>query len=202
MGLSVWPTHYEGPKPLFYAVKYNGTVYTVSDKDKAGYLVLDTSLKFDPDDPETGMGDLSGEETSMFIPEKPPDTLLSDIPREFTNGLSLMKNPIQTYEWNITNPDGSITIFHMEEWVPKYFVSITYEWNSPDERGGMVCPPQTLTPYAWDRRYNNVEVWIKIDLEPTWYFEEQPTRVYFGIAKIVVNNVKRYIKDPYREDID
>ena len=176
-------SNYQGPKPRFYAIVWEGRTYT--SYDCSGSLcIMDTSLEWDPDEAYSGYGNLAGEETTMFIPGR---VGLADIPswvpQEWTRGYQYYRNPIRVYEWKIEDGDGTIHYYRIEEWVLKWFITISYEWDSDAEavRGG---------PFSWgDVRFHGVEVWFRIRLDPMWYFENT-SNVYFGIAKIKLANIK------------
>ena len=175
-------TNYQGPQPLFYSVRYNGKTYD-DMRPAPGGSRFDTMLYFDPDSQYSGMGNLVGEETGMFIPSVSRDLPPSWVPRSWYSGWYMMQNPVKTYEWKLPGPDGSITYYKMEEWVMEWFVSIKYTWDSDDEAYHGWWPNAEAT------RYHNVEVWFKIGLQPIWYFKGA-NETYFGIAKIVLKNIR------------
>jgi len=63
-------TAYEGVKPSFHGVYYEGFAYE-------GTAFRGTQMDFDVDDPEWGLPDLEGEMTSIFLPI---DIGIGDIP--------------------------------------------------------------------------------------------------------------------------
>lgn len=183
---------YQGPKPTFYGIYYEGKFYRPGECYEASACIFDTSLEWDPDAKYSGMGNLAGEETTIFIPGERL-TLPSWVPREMTNDLIYFRNPINVYEWEIKQGDTT-RLFRMEEWVLKYFFTISYEWDSNEEAG-------LTTFFPKDRRYNGVEVWLRIDLDRSlWYFKGAD-QVIFGIAKIKVSDVKFSSYTPEQGDI-
>ena len=188
---SIVPSNYEGPRPLFYAVTYQGRLYTNTQRYNASACTLDTTMLFDPDGTYSGLGNLAGEETSIFIPRS--DTILnlpSWVPSDWRNSLQQYvaygRNPIETYNWTVRLDNGTVIAYSMQEWLLKWFVSISYDWNSGDEAG--------LCFGCGDVRYPDTLVWFKIMLNPMWYYGNA-TQSYFGIAKITVDNVKLEAKD-------
>ena len=189
--LSMYPTEYQGPKPSFYAIDYNGTTYMPSRCYGASACEMSTYLDFDPDDSTLGIGNLEGEETSMFIPRSSVGfSAPSWVPREWLSDLQYFKNPVRVWIWRVDNK-----VYRMEEWVLKWFVSISYKWDSDAEA------------YTWDGwnakgiRYHDAVIWFKIDLSSVnWYFKAEgsnatyPEKVVFTIAKLRVNKVWRYVK--------
>jgi len=85
---------------------------------------------------------------------------------QFPEGAS--QTPYKTYRWELTNDDGSVSVFEMELWILEWTVH-TYSVTASIDR--MAC-------------YSNFEIWFNIDLQPIWYFEDQPNEVYFGVAAI------------------
>ncbi len=188
---SIVPTNYEGPRPLFYAITYQGRLYTNQNRYNASSCVLDTTMLFDPDADTWGLGNLAGEETSIFIPRSDTvATLPSWVPSEWRNSLQQYvaygRNPVRTYNWTVRLSNGTVLAYSMQEWLLKWYVSISYDWNSGDEAG--------LCWGCGDVRYHDTLVWFKIMLNPMWYYDNA-TQSYFGIAKIVVDNVKLEAKD-------
>jgi len=192
--LNMVPTGYQGPKPSFYAVQYGGKVYTADNPNGASAAVFSTYLDFDPDEATSGIGNLAGEETSIFVPKASYTSVPDWVPNSWGNELNYMSNPIHVYTWQVKLSNGSVIQYRMEEWVLKWFVSISYEWDSDAEA------------YSWDgwnavgKEYHNAVVWFKIDLSSlNWYFKPvndsvpAPNKVFFGIAKIVPQHVYRYL---------
>lgn len=193
--LSFMPTTYQGPKPSFAAVYYNNQWYTQGDCHGGSLCRFDTSLAFDPDGPSDGMGNLEGEMTSIFVPSSSNLLSVPDwVPKEWVNGLQYMKNPIRTYEWRVNDSNGRIHQYVMEEWVLKWFVSIEYGGDSNAEY-------YTLGVFSLNPvRYHNTEVWFKISMNNMWYFNNA-TNVYFGIAKVILTNIKVTSMDPSSVDV-
>ncbi len=192
--LSFISSNYEGPKPSFAAVYYDGKWYTNENYYTASLHRFDTYLEFDPDDPLLGKGNLEGEMTSIFIPTSSNIYNVPNwVPREWISSWEYIKNPINVYEWSVKDEDGRVHYYRMEEWVLKWYVTIEYGYDSYAEAYVTGLGYQAV-------RYNNAEVWFKINLNPMWYFDNV-TNVYFGIGKVRLDRIKIDSMDPESVDI-
>jgi hypothetical protein len=177
---------YEGAKPSFAGISYNGKSYSASQSNPY-YSNDGMGFSFKGDGPSAqyrGLPKIVGEMTPVFIPEA---TKAGDLPSQFdvggvkvnnpfTSSFGLINNPYQTYSWSITK-GSTKTMYTMEEWKTKFYVSIS---ANPD--GGAV----PFSNSEWDEangRYSDVKVWIKLDTTPTWYFQGQE-KAYFAIAQV------------------
>ena len=181
-----------------YLLKLEGYTYTGEQAlDKIGALDFGISyLYFDLDHPQYWLPNIEGEMTDIVVPESSVSNILSleHLPREWVISDTNVRNPVNVYEWEIENDDGSIDFIRMEEWVLYWYVSIEATW---DTEGCCGAPVESD-----NRRYHNLEIWFRIDLnKDNWYFEEQPDNVYFAIAKIQVVHVKLEAKDESLVDI-
>ncbi len=190
---------YEGAKPSFAGISYNGKNYAASQQGgyrtswnvpANPYVKLDgMGFSFKGDgvaSQYSGLPKIVGEMTSVFIPEA------SSVPGEFNVGgvvlsnpfaknFDLIKNPYKTYTWSITKGTTK-TLYQMEEWKTKFYVSIS---ANPD--GGS----SAFSHSEWDQengRYSDVTVWIKLDTTPTWYFQGQE-KAYFAIAAVQLSGI-------------
>ncbi len=88
---------YEGAKGTFLGVYYENQAYE-------GLDFRGTTMNFDVDDPKTGLPNLQGEMTTIFIPEltKPGD-VPEWVPGAWKNVLDLYDNPVEdaVYEWEV-----------------------------------------------------------------------------------------------------
>ena len=178
----VTDTNYQGPHPLFYGVEWNGKIW---DRDNPGDgNSFDTMLIWDPDQPYSGMGNLEGEETAMFLPGiQNPYGLPDWVPRQWISSLQYYRNPVNIYEWNI-----GTHYYRMAEYVLEWFVTIRYHADSEDEKFSSGWSPfadQCYTP----RRYHNVKVWFQISLVSPAYFKGA-NNTFFGIGKIELKNIE------------
>ena len=178
-------TAYEGAKAVFYGVRDNENqkIYNNAQKWNASLCRFDTQMAFDRDDFYSYSCNIVGEMTSIQIPLGdtkwvPPEW----VPQAWWRDSLSWKNPRNVYEWKVVHDDGSVTVYRMEEWVTKWFVTLSAEWDSG---------PDFFNPAdeAENRRYRNLEVWIELDINPVWYFEGQ-SKVYFAIAKVELSNFK------------
>ena len=177
-------TAYEGAKAAYYGVYYGGLRYTNTQKYNASLCRFDTILRFDPDEWDKYMCNLVGETTSVFIPKV--EVAPSWVPWEWSRPTLDWQNPVNTYEWQITDAAGNIHYYRMEEWNTVWYITISAEWDSG--------PDWTNTDEAQCRFYRNTEVWFEFDLQPAWYFEGAQS-AYFAIGKIELYNVKTSGRD-------
>jgi len=200
--LSSYTTAYEGAKARFYGVElqpgwspeikfynipdpYPGeTRFTNYQRWHASAARFDSTMKFDPDSSTQFMCNLDGEMTSIFVPlgEKtaiPPDW----VPSTFWRDSASWQNPVKTWVWDVQNSDGTTTRYVMEKWLTKWYVSIASDWDSgPSLFDGR--------DEAQNRRFRDAEIWVEFDIRPVWYFEANPNRTYFAIAKVELANYK------------
>jgi len=188
-------SNYQGPKPIFYGIYLDNRFYTAKECYDASLCVFDTSLEFDPDKKYNGMGNLAGEMTTIFIPKYSGGSIPDWVPSWMTNDLYYISNPINVYTWKVTS-NGTTKVFRMEEWLLKYYLTISYEWDTNEESGLFTFMPR-------DVRYRNAEVWLKITLNNMWYFDGAD-QVFFGIGKITLSNivVKSKTKDKETDPIN
>jgi hypothetical protein len=183
---------YEGAKATFLGLVHNGVQYTAADTHGASVCrILGTQLNFDPDAASTGLPNLAGEMTTIFIPEKVSVVPMpSWVPRDWTNELAYIGNPVNAYTWSVVASDSRHD-YRMEEWLTKWYVNVEAKFDSSapfqDSEGD-------------NQRYVNTEIWFKIDTAPTWYFQNQ-TSAYFAIAKIYLNKITLQGKDIGKIDV-
>lgn len=177
-----YATGYQGIRAGFAGIEWETIGATGHLKGR--HNITGNDFNFDADAPLYHAPNLRAEMTSAFIPESSvkPAWVFPD----FWKKTQYIKNPIETYTWNLPNPnDPNGTIAYvMEEWILTMYVSITAEWDdSPTvwvadkEAGGGV-------------RYTNTRVWFELDMEPLVYFEGSDT-AYFGIAKVAPSEVSK-----------
>ena len=153
----------------------------------ATYQFDSTIMTYDWYSPTHDTPNIVGEMTSIMIPTKETYYPPSWIPREWWEAWLSAKNPKNAYEWQIKNTDGTTSQYRMEEWVTKWYVSLTAEYDS-------------MSGYLWaneesnNQRYHNIDIWFEFDISPSWYFNGTD-RTYFAIAKIELSNFKNYGKD-------
>ncbi len=169
---------FQGPKARFYGVKYAYQQYDAHATYGATLGQFDTILRFDPDEATLGKPNLIGEMTTVFIPEESLGSLTSWVPNEWLQHNALIKNPQDTYTWNIT--DGNSTkVYKMEQWVLKFYLSFSGEWD------GMEQP--VINPAEFgvvkENYLSDLEAWVEFDLTPTWYIQGGGV-AYFAVGKI------------------
>jgi len=198
---------FQGPKAKFYGIRYNNQKFLpmalpIADGGDATYggtigtgasmATFDTTLRFDPDAWDRGKPNLIGEMTTVFIPEESLSNIVlwqgaKAIPQDWFKTASLIKNPQESYSWNISDKT-----YRMEQWVLRFYMSLSAEWDGNwDEMGNVnqFQPGDRARNY-----YTNTEVWLEFDLTPTWYIQGGGT-AYFAIGKIQVAEFKKTAQD-------
>jgi len=182
-----YSTGYQGAHAQFAGVKY-GT----EEHSGAGF---DTTMSFDPDDPQTGMCDLIGEMTSVFIPSESLSNMPSWIPLDWVRETSYISNPKESYEWTAEN-----LTYTMEAWQLRWYFSISAEWDDVPAWGWLTDPK--LADAEWKhKRYSSTQIWFEFDLMPVWYFEGTDT-AYFAIAKMQLADVKLHALDNAGDEVE
>jgi len=162
-------SNYEGVKPSFYGVYYEGFAYE-------GSSFRGTQMDFDADDPRTGLPDLEGEMTTIFLPK---DVSSNDVPNWVPESRALnleymSGKPVKVYQWTVDK-----IAYQMEEYDLKWFVSMEAGYDTFgifDEEGN-------------NQRWHNAEIWVKMDTNPSWIFEGAD-KTYFTVGKILVDYVE------------
>jgi len=173
-------TAYEGVKPSFYGVYYDGFAYE-------GTAFRGTQMDFDVDEPELGLPDLEGEMTSIFLPI---DIGIGDIPDWVPQSRAIAlenanTDPVNEYEWVIDDK-----AYRMEEYDLKWFMSVEAGFDSTWGLGSE----------AENQRWRNAEIWVRLDTSPDWIFEGAD-ETYFTVAKITVDYVEKQGHDTGRIDV-
>lgn len=190
-----YSTAYEGAKCRFVGVKDLATnqIYTNTQPNGASIAWFSTDMNFDVDHAKGGKPNVAGEMTSVFIPRDSVTSVPSDwVPSTWWRDALSWNNPTKTYEWSIKNSDSSSTLYHMEEWKTKWYVSLSAEWDLQGDEyyTALGVPPNTEwgQPEQRNQRLNDLQVWFEFDLQPTWYFEGADT-ARFAIAKVELSHI-------------
>lgn len=174
-----YTTGYQGAKAQFCGIQYNG-------KNHKNAL-WSTTLNWDPDGIGKGKPGITGEMTSVFVPEeeagsqpfKLGDWDISD----WLLSATTIRNPIDDWEWELKNQKTNETLlYRMEEWQCKWYFSISSEpvgWGQEIPEAKIGGRRNSLT---------DVKVWFEFDLTPIWYFEGTDT-AYFAIAKLRISDI-------------
>jgi len=176
-----YATAYQGPKAYYYGVRVNGVVYTNTAKHQASECSFDTDMHFDIDDATSGMCDIVGEMTSVFIPES--TVYAPEYARELIEGKEPPEQP-KKYTWEVVDSEGNIHAYTMLEATLYWAFSISAEWDSG--------PGMSWSDETNNRRYHNTEIWFMFDLTNKPYFETQPDNLYIAVAKIKLVEVKTF----------
>ena len=187
MSSSDWSTsNYQGVKVMFYSLQNNEGSKEI-DLYNSGMI---TGFAVDPDDPETGLPDLLGEQTDLFVPKLREIRFPSWVSSEW---IKTEQTP-KVYEWEAYDNEGNRHVYVLKEYKAYFYVSLTVDTiGSLDYIGS---PPEECK-----ERYQGWKLWIYIDFgNAHWYFQdlygEHPDQAYFSIGKIVVD------EEPYVESMD
>ena len=181
-----YPSAYQGAKAVFIGVQSaDGTIYTSTQRHGASVANFDTRMNFDVDAQYSGMPNLEGEMTLVFIPLAqwvPQDSVGgADIPTSWWRMTRDWRNPVETYKWEVPQADGSKKLYQMEEWLTMWFVTISADFDSgPDALN--------YNDETQNQRYMDWEVWVEFDISPNWYFEGAE-QTYFAIASVEVSDM-------------
>jgi len=169
-----YTTGYEGVKARYAGLK------RASETVKGD--LWSSTFRHDFDDSWTGLPDITGEMTSVFVPRDSLGEQQISLGGFDISGWLLntaqVRNPVNTYEWQLKG-DSTTTLYVMEEWELRWFVSVGVDPDLPSEIEWADAPYNIYKR----RSLRNIEVWFELDLEPIWYFEGQET-AYFAIAKL------------------
>ena len=177
---------YQGAQARFIGVQSaDGTVYTSTQKLEASVANFDTRMSFDVDDQFRGMPNIEGEMTLVFIPLAqwiPPDMVGgADVPTSWWRMTRDWRNPVETYNWEVPQTDGSKKNYQMEEWLTMFFVTISADFDSgPDALN--------YNDETQNQHYSDWKVWVEFDISPSWYFEGTDA-TYFSIASVEVSDL-------------
>lgn len=188
---------FQGPKAKFYGAEWTvqgaAVRYPLSLSGMPtppwgapSLTQFNTVLKFDADGESTGVPNLIGEETSVFIPRESLGSIPAWLPTSWLNTMNYIQNPQANYSWTV----GDNT-YYMEQWLLRYYISISAEWDgSIDLLGGHgEIPPAQVG--ITDNSYSNLRLWIEFDTEPTWYIQGGGT-AYFAIGKVQLADTVQY----------
>ena len=184
---------FEGVKARFYGVEYGGNQYTSTLWHSSSLHRFDTVFRFDSDGGSSGKPNIIGEETSVFVPTQSLENYKDWIPSWWFSDQQYIQNPIQIYEWEIND-----NLYYMEQWLLRYYVTFSAEWDgaeAPEPPWYYYASPALMATWTEENCYANLNVWLKFDMEPTWYIEGGGT-AYFAIGKVqLANNVLYSAKD-------
>jgi hypothetical protein len=199
-----YSTGFQGVHAKFDGIMYNSKKYESFSPNGASLAMFDTTLQFDADGATSGKPNVVGEMTSVFVPEESLSwtPVWSDafaIPQEWLRRVAVIKNPQQTYEWAIEDKT-----YKMEQWVLRFYVSLSSEWDDlRGEGGGLIGGLTMPQEFGQVRResYSNAELWFNFDMTKTWYIEGQGT-AYFAVAKIQVAEFKKTAHDITGKEVE
>ena len=183
-----YTTGYEGARASFYGIEWNYE----DESGKEPFPLKGTTFHFDPDEYNKGAPNLEGEMTSVFLPEGSRPSSWVD-PDWWDTATEYIDNPIQTYEWEISDQGNTSSLYKMDEYKLKWYFSISAEW---DKYNHFLYLDEEFN----DKRYRDTKIWFEFNLAPIWYFEGAD-QCYFSIAKIRVSDIAFGGKlDEKRED--
>lgn len=161
---------FEGPKVYFHGVKYQGLEYDTYNDYASSLNRYDSAFAFDSDAQNGGKPNIIGEKSTIFIPRETVGQYRDWIPFDWFNDHEYLNNPTHVYEWEIDDE-----LYYMEEWVLRWYVSFTCEYEDNENPRNIVFTSENI--------YTNLAVWLRFNLEPTWYIQGQGV-AYFAIGKI------------------
>jgi len=186
--LGVYSSAYEGARPRFIGAKTGtGGIYTNTQTHGASACGFSTSMNLDVDGATVWQPNILGEMTSVYLPTVggyPPEW----VPMDWWTYMDLIKNPVETWTWEVVNSDGTKTKYEMRKYLTKWFVSFEAAFDSG--------PAIQTDDEAQNRYYYDYQIWSEFDITPRKYFENQEV-AYFAIGKIELSNVKVGGKDQY-----
>jgi hypothetical protein len=186
---SGYTSAFEGPKAEFYGVSWNrgNSLEKWSRTDLhsgTSSSQFDAVLNFDADAASSGKPNIMGSMTTVYIPNNTIGGILAGwVPDSWLNQHNYITNPRAVYNWTI----GGRT-YQMQQYLLRYYVSLSAEGSGGAGllSGSGEYPPQNQYQNG-DNSYDNLAVWLKFDLEPTWYIQGQGT-AYFAIGKVQLAN--------------
>lgn len=183
---SGYTSAFEGPKAEFYGISYNGGLWSDDSRHSGtSSAQFDAVLNFDADAASSGKPNIMGSMTTVYIPNNTIGGILAGwVPSNWLNQHTYITNPRALHNWTI----GDRT-YQMQEYLLRYYVSLSAEGSGGAGliSGSGEYPPQNQYQNG-DNSYDNLGVWIKFGLEPTWYIQGQG-KAYFAIGKVQLANV-------------
>jgi len=127
----------------------------------------------------------AGEMTSVFIPSESIAQQPAWIPSDWLVQATAIRNPVDTYEWEVQTQDSNLTaVYHMELWRLKWYFSISCEPNQEDLRKiEVTLPTESSRLYLTD-----TQIWFEYDIRPIWYFNGTDS-AYFAIAEMRLSDL-------------
>jgi len=186
-------TNFQGPKGTFEAIQYQGS-YSAPVRWGGGYgnsagslKSFGTTLKFDADGAWDGKPNIYGEMTSIYLPASTVGQIKSWVPTNWLNQMQYLQNPIANNTWQIGEK-----YYGMQTWLCRWYIAFSAEWEGdlgwPVANLGEIPPAQS---FIYENNYENLELWLKVDLSPTFYYQNAEN-TYFGIGKIQLSNAVDY----------
>ena len=183
-----YTTGYQGAHARFCGVAYPTATDGVGGLGHYQDSLWGTTFAWDIDERGSGKPAIAGEMTSVFVPAESVGRVTS----HFRSGADISswllesterQNPVEAYEWELEDAEGITHVYRMEEWVLKWYFSISAEPQ------GVEIPVMWVPPDIRRNSLQDVQVWFEFDLTPIWYFENQ-TRSYFAIASLQISDIE------------
>lgn len=171
---SGYSSAYQGPSAEFYGVTYYGYQYTASQTYMSSQHQFDSVLHYDVDGNGMGYPSIHGEMTSIFLPTETLSKISAWVPFNWQQSNQYVPNLVNTYSWNISGK-----MYDMEEYNMRYYVTFSGEWSGSENPAVTVQGETGETVNV----YQNLQVWLKINLNNTWYIQGGGT-AYFAIAEM------------------
>lgn len=186
-------SNFEGPKGTFVGIEYQGP-YSAPVRWGGGYSTsagslksFSTTLKFDADDAYSGKPNIYGEMTSIYLPASTVGQIKPWVPANWLNQMQYLQNPIANYTWQIGEK-----YYGMQTWLCRWYLAFSAEWEGdiswPVASLGEIPPAQS---FVFENNYDNLALWLKVDLAPTFYYQNAE-KTYFAVGKIQLSNAVNY----------
>ena len=167
-------SQYQGIHPSFVAIYHNGQYYTTANPYEASISSIGPStLNFDPDFALRGLPNIQGELRDIQIVRDLANYEVADTASHILGMGGKTSMPYKIYEWEIMEKE-ELHKYRMELWLCSLDVNL---WVKPDARPWWML----FEDYENQMRYDDAEVWLKMEVGPSWYFEDAEN-VYFGLG--------------------
>lgn len=196
-------SNFEGPKGTFFGVEYQGGYLSRlrwgGTYGEPGYYgqsagsmhEFSTTLKFDSDGADSGKPNIFGEMTSIYLPANTLGNINPWVPASWLNQMQYLDNPRDNVTWEIGGK-----YYGMQTWLCRWYIAFSGEWEGgindlPFVGGGYGEAPPQPNYYDGDNSYSDLEVWLKVDLSPTFYYMNAE-KTYFALGKVQLSNAIQY----------
>ena len=171
-------SNYQGLHPGFAGIYVDGVLYTNENPGNASLVRIHSSnFNFDVDGDDTGLPNLRGELRDIMIIKDMSTYAVGDVTSHIISMGGTSGSPYKTYTWEVA--DGNNTrVYKMENYLTSMEINL---WAEPDVKAWY----KFFQPVEKEGQYQNLEVWLKLETGPGWYYEtDPPDELYFGLGYI------------------